>query len=112
MSRELAATEKGGDERFDGLERRCPRLGGSVSFAYCRTIGYGGGDEGGKGRGEGEISCCFKILDCWWERFDVADYLRSRYSEAAVEKLHGAKPKPKVETLLDLIQQAKTRAGS
>lgn len=97
MSRELAATEKGIDEGFDGLERRCPRLGGSVSFAYCRTIG------------EGETSCCFKILDCWWERFDVAGYLRGRYSDAAVEKLHGAKPKPKVETLLDLIQQVKAQ---
>ena len=40
------------------LVRRCPRLGGEVAFGYCKVCG-------------GEKTPCFKVFDCWWERFDV-----------------------------------------
>jgi hypothetical protein len=81
------------------LERRCPRLGGTVTFAYCT------------GCGDGDPPLCFKILDCWWERFDVAGYLKTRVSPEAVDRLASpaAAPPDKVTTIVDLIRQARDR---
>lgn len=79
------------------LERRCPRLGGDVAFAYCRICGE-------------KKAPCFKILDCWWERFDVVAHMKSRLPPDAFENLREfRKPPDKVTSLLDLIQQAKER---
>ena len=81
------------------LERRCPRLGGTVTFTYCT------------GCGDGDPPLCFKILDCWWERFDVAGYLKTRVSPEAVDRLvsPAAAPPDKVTTIVDLIRQARDR---
>ncbi len=82
----------------DGLERRCPRLGGEVNFGYCQTCG------------ENRIPC-FKIFDCWWERFDVVAYLKAHLSPKAFESLSkSTRPPDKVASLVDLIQQAQKRA--
>jgi hypothetical protein len=84
------------NEDKDQIERRCPRLGGPVSFGYCRT--------------SGEDHCvCWKILDCWWESFDVVTYLQNALSEERFNQLVHAKPKPKVVSLVELIEQAKKR---
>ncbi len=79
------------------LERRCPRLGGDVTFAYCCEC-------------EAKKRPCFKILDCWWERFDVAAYLKTRLSPEVFDKLstHRAPPN-KVASLVELIRQARER---
>ena len=78
----------------DPLERRCPRLGGPVTFQYCKECG------------EDDLPC-FKVLDCWWEAFDVVAYFKTRLTEDQMSRLIHAKPKPKVSSLIDLIQQAK-----
>ena len=84
----------------EGLERRCPRLGGDVSFAYCCTC-------------EADKRPCFKVLDCWWERFDVVSYMKTRLSPAAFEKLSTHRPPPnKVASLVDLIRQAQERTST
>ncbi len=80
----------------DSLEQRCPRLGGPVPFKYCRTTGEGG-------------MPCFKIMDCWWETFDVRTYLENSLSEAEFKSILEAKPPDKIASLLDLIEQAKQR---
>ena len=84
------------EKSVDQLERRCPRLGGPISFHYCRTCS----DQG---------SVCWKILDCWWEYFDVVGYLQECLSPEAFKALATAKPKPKVLSLLELIEQAQKR---
>ena len=60
--------------RKDHLKRRCPRLGGPVSFYYCRL-------------GSEENRPCFKILDCWWEAFDVVSHMKSSLPEEQFEDL-------------------------
>jgi hypothetical protein len=81
------------------LQRRCPRLGGDVNFGYCRTCGE-------------EKSACFKVLDCWWERFDVAEYLKSRMTGEAFAALAARRPPPdKVASLVELIRRAQARAA-
>ncbi|CAN2039703.1 Cysteine-rich CPCC domain-containing protein [Candidatus Magnetomoraceae bacterium gMMP-15] len=78
----------------DHLERRCPRLGGSVNFEYCRSCG--------------DCSdACFKILDCWWERFDVVRFLRNNLPDDQFNSILNARPRPKVNSLIELIEQAK-----
>jgi hypothetical protein len=80
------------------MERRCPRLGGPVVFKYCKTAG----DEG---------LPCFKIMDCWWERFDIQNYLKNNYSEASIERFLNTRPPSKVVSLIDLIEKAKKSQG-
>jgi hypothetical protein len=81
------------------LERRCPRLGGDVSFAYCRTC-------------EEEQNPCFKVIDCWWERFDVVAHMQACLSPEAFAVLATRRPPPsKVASLVDLIRQARERTS-
>jgi hypothetical protein len=87
------------DETKDHLERRCPRLGGQVSFGYCRMAT----DDG---------SACWKIFDCWWEYFDVVEYLKEHLTEEQFNALANARPQPKMASLVDLIQQAKKRTAA
>jgi hypothetical protein len=75
---------------------RCRRLGHEVTFYYCRT------QEGG--------SVCSLILDCWWEAFDVRAFLQEHLGEEEVERLAERRPRPKVLTLIELIEQARRRA--
>ena len=87
------------EDHFDPLERRCPRLGGPVTFAYCK----GCGDQN---------QPCWKIIDCWWEHFDVVTYLRENLPAEAFQKLMDARPKPKLASLVEMIEAAKKRTGS
>jgi hypothetical protein len=87
------------DHSKDQLIRRCPRLGGPVSFQYCRACS----DDG---------LPCWKTFDCWWEYFDVVAYLKKNLSEENFNRLAGKEPKPKITSLIELIEQAKKRAAA
>ena len=78
------------------LVRRCPRLGNSVPFDYCEVCGD-------------EQQPCFKILYCWWEHFDVVQYLKDSLTEDQFTRLMEARPKPKITSLIELIEQARKR---
>jgi hypothetical protein len=80
----------------DPLQRRCPRLGGTVHFAYCRRQGEDG-------------LPCFKVFDCWWEVFDVVGFLRSRLDAADFQRIASARPKPKIASILEIVEEAKKR---
>ena len=81
----------------DDLYVRCSRLGSNVGFGYCRNCGDG-------------RSPCFKVFDCWWETFDVVAYFKERLSDEEFAKLAQSRPKPKVSSLLELIEQARRNA--
>ena len=73
-------------------DTRCPRLGGTVPFRYCMA--------------PGEPNPCRKILDCWWEIFDVASYLKARLPEETFEKLlRDRSPPNRLNTILDLVER-------
>ena len=75
---------------------RCRRLGHEVNFRYCRQ------ENGGKP--------CRLILDCWWETFDVREFLRANLPKEdmdLVERAGRSPGVPKLASLLDLIEQAK-----
>ena len=85
-------------DQEDHRHRRCPRLGHDVPFRYCRT------QEAEK--------LCPRVLDCWWERFDIETFLRSCYPGEDVDALLHPASQPKVATILELIEAAKARRGA
>lgn len=92
---EVFTTIDSEEVRHDRLEIRCPRLGGQVTFAYCRKEG-------------GALPCQRTIL-CWQGRFPVEAFLRSVLTAEDWERWMDQSPKEKVVTLLELIEAAKER---
>ena len=82
-------------DQHDKRTIRCRRLGHEVTFHYCRT------QEG--------CTPCAGILDCWWEAFDVRAFLEEAIPAKDLDALVGRRPRAKVVTLLDLIDQARLR---
>lgn len=81
------------------LRRRCPRLGGEVSFRYCRDADPRGG-------------ICWKILDCWWETFDVVRYLRDTLEPEIFEGLTQPKAPRKMSQLIETLEASRRRLRS
>ncbi len=79
----------------DHLAIRCPRLGGQVTFAYCRK--------------EGGVLPCQRSIMCWQGRFPVAAFLQSVLTEEDWHRWTNQSPKEKVTTLLELIEAARER---
>lgn len=50
-----------------------------------------------------------KTLDCWHMHFEVEAYLKKQLSEAEWEKAFRQQVKPKMLSLLELMEQAKKR---
>ena len=80
-------------EKYDHLEIRCPRLGGEVTFFYCRR--------------ERDNLPCPRIIECWEVYFPVEKYLSSKLSPEEWECCFNQVPKNKVMTLIELIEAAK-----
>lgn len=80
-------------DRYDSLQIRCPRLGGEVTFAYCRVEG-------------GELPC-MRIVVCWQLCLPITGYLEEHLTPAQAERFCGLRPKDKVVSLIELIESAK-----
>lgn len=79
-----------------GCQIRCSRLGHQIHFTYCRTENMG--------------APCGRILDCWHPYFPVAEYLRQELSSAEWEETFVKPAKPRIVSLMELIDQAGKRA--
>lgn len=79
-------------DTHDQRSRRCPMLGHPLTFAYCRA--------------PGSSRPCRKILDCWWETFEVEAFIRSCYGDEGLAEITAPR-KEKVLTLMQLIEQAR-----
>ena len=71
-------------------------LGHHVPFSYCRE--------------PGNRLFCPRIQSCWGDKIDIQVFLEQHFSP---EEIHNAltPPKPKMTSLLDLIQQARQRTA-
>lgn len=72
---------------------RCPKLGDEMTFAYCLQEA-------------GQLPCA-RIITCWQPAFDVASVLKENLSDEQWERFTCAKPKDKMSSLLEIIEQAK-----
>jgi len=79
----------------DDNQIRCPRLGHHLAFSYCRV--------------ESKGLPCFKIMNCWCEHFMVEDFLRKELDTEEWEKVFNRPVKPKILSLVELIEEAKKR---
>ncbi len=76
----------------DARRRRCPMLGHDVPFSYCRA--------------PGRQLPCSRILDCWWQTFDVRAFIRQHLSEEDIARTLAPR-KDKAATIIDLIEKAR-----
>jgi hypothetical protein len=83
------------DASHDFRESYCRKLGHYLTFGYCRTENSG--------------LPCGRILDCWFEKLPVGDFLRENYTPEEIGRVTGPAP-PKTATLVDLIERARGRA--
>jgi len=81
--------------RYDHLEIRCPRLGHELCFSYCR-------------KESGELPC-HRMVECWSPFFPVEAYLKEFLPSAAGDCFSRRGAVDKMTTLIDLIEQAKSR---
>ena len=82
---------------FDDFQVRCPKLGGEVTFAYCKTEA-------------GDLPCP-RVIVCWHLYFPVQSHLEKTLGPQQWERFCNQKPKDKVTTLVELIEQAKKRTN-
>jgi hypothetical protein len=80
-------------EIYDDRVIHCPQLGGEVPFRYCRTVN--------------ETLPCRKIIPCWEFRMDIVQFLNDHFSSDEMQRFLAPPAKTRVETILDLIEQAK-----
>ncbi len=81
------------DIPHEDRERRCPKLGGPVTFSYCRIE-------------SGDMPCS-RSLTCWSEVFDVSSYFRSTMDEKEFQEHFNPQGQQKLVTLMELIEKAK-----
>jgi len=79
----------------DNFEIRCPKLGHQIYFSYCVK--------------ENQGVPCYRTLDCWFEHFEVAAFLEKALTPAEWKAAFAKPPKPKMLSLLEMIEQAKKR---
>ncbi|MFO7884253.1 MAG: hypothetical protein R6U68_05470 [Desulfobacteraceae bacterium] len=79
--------------QFDLHRAYCRMLGHDVPFSYCRKVRDG--------------LPCFRVLDCWFQKFPVQEFISNNYS-VKEQAIIFEQPQNKVTTLIDLIERAKS----
>lgn len=74
-------------------EIRCPKLGSPVKFSYCEV--------------ENNRKPCLKCISCWTPYFDVTSVVAKTLGKENLESYFGAGLKPKIVTLIELIEKAR-----
>ncbi|MCL5405275.1 MAG: hypothetical protein M1398_00860 [Deltaproteobacteria bacterium] len=77
----------------DQLWTRCPRLGGEAPLTYCLR--------------EAGTLPCHRIIACWQACFPIETFLKERLSPQQWQEFEGRRPKDKLASLLELIDEAK-----
>jgi hypothetical protein len=80
-------------EIYDEIMTHCPQLGGEIPFRYCRTVN--------------ETLPCRRIIPCWEFRMDIVQFLNDQYSSDQMQRALAAPTQTRIETIIDLIEQAK-----
>jgi hypothetical protein len=83
-------------EQHDEKTIRCPRVGGEVNFRFCRF--------------ENNMLPCRFIVGCWQGQMDIEALLQEHYSEEELGRIF-APPKPKIESLVGLIEKVRKEKG-
>ncbi|MCK4999343.1 MAG: hypothetical protein KAS23_07405 [Anaerohalosphaera sp.] len=82
-------------DQHDDKKMYCRMLGHHITFDYCR-----------KGANS---QPCRKIFDCWFKTFDVEQFVTDHFTEEQIKAIL-TPPKPKMTSLIELIQKAQQNA--
>ena len=77
---------------FDSLDTRCPRLGGAVTFLYCRKVAEG-------------LPCPKSIL-CWEAAFPVMVYMQKILTAEEWREVFEKTPRMRLDTVLEAAGRA------
>lgn len=83
-------------DQHDDKKMYCPMLGHHLTFEYCR-------------KGAKSQQPCRKIFDCWFETFDIEKFVKEYFTEEQIKAIL-TPPKPKMTSLIELIQKAQQNA--
>ncbi|MBN1815953.1 MAG: hypothetical protein JW828_01245 [Sedimentisphaerales bacterium] len=81
-------------DQHDARTIYCRMLGHEVPFSYCR--------QGASSQP------CRKIFDCWFQTFDIETFMKEHFSEQQIQTIL-TPPKPKMASLIELIQKAQNQ---
>lgn len=82
---------------FDKAEIRCPRLGGEVTFGYCRQMNDG--------------LPCNRALICFEMKLPVEQYFRAVLKEETFYRIFLEPDMGRYEKFLKTVSDAKERVG-
>jgi hypothetical protein len=82
--------------QYDNERIYCRRLGHWLTFNYCRQ--------------ENNDFPCRKIMDCWFEKLPIEEFLKENYEEEEISYIFKVQ-KPKLTSIVELIEQAKKRSN-
>ena len=88
---------------YDQLETYCRKLGHSVPFGYCRI-------ENCSHIENGRLPCA-KILDCWFEKIPIQEFVQKHYSRQEQEAIF-APARSRLEVICDIAEQIRNRTGA
>jgi len=77
---------------------RCPRLGGEITFRYCR-------------REQGDLPCRM-ILRCWEGLIPVEGHLREFLTAEEWKRCFNTSPKDKMTTILEIADAVRKRGNT
>ncbi|OKY75907.1 MAG: hypothetical protein BM485_06125 [Desulfobulbaceae bacterium DB1] len=83
-------------DQYDKKEGYCRMLGHVLPFHYCRTMNEG--------------LPCGKILDCWFARLPIREFVDTHYSDEERERIFQP-PKAKMVSLVEIIENARKQAA-
>jgi len=81
-------------DKYDNERIYCRKLGHWITFNYCRQ------ETGGLP--------CRKIVDCWFEKLQIKEFLNENYEEEKISYIFESS-RPKLTSIIELIEQAKKR---
>jgi hypothetical protein len=82
-------------KRYDNERIYCRRLGHWLTFNYCRK--------------ENKGLPCGKILDCWFGRIEIKEFLKENYKEEEISYIFEP-PKSKLSSIIEIVEEAKKRS--
>ena len=75
---------------FDDVKGYCRMLGHMLTFRYCRSVN----DE----------LPCRKVMDCWYDKFPVQEFLSENYTEEELKKAFGMQQN-RLSTIISIVQK-------
>lgn len=83
-------------DQFDKKDGYCRMLGHVLPFHYCRTMNEG--------------LPCGKILDCWFRRMPIKEFIERNYSDEEQQRIFQP-PKPKMISIAEIVANVQKQAG-